>query len=582
MGSLLDNQSPKLFSLLASVPGKKTLVLDRSLSNLISALASFSQLQDHGIDSVQWLEKAGPFPAGASGDSPTTKIVIVSRPNFESITLVAELIKTSHGRDFTLVLLPRRTLLSDSILTQMGVLADVDVRVLPIKCIQEDTDLICVDVPTINQSSSIVTASEVFSIAQTLMDLQRQHGMFNRLLGKGIHSEALASQLKQNRAGILIEEQAILEEDGLFGDCIILDRQTDLITPLLTQLTYEGLLYETYPISANVLELPATIQNNERKITLGPNDVIFADLRGDNFANVGEKLKGTATNLSAELDSRHQMNTTTQLKAFVSQIPSLQASQKHLKIHIELTELLLAKTRTPEFREVLEIEQSLYTGSSESDISTQLAALINQQIALTKILRIICLWSQIHNGLKQKDYDFFYSRILQTYGYEAQLTLNCLNNKGLFIIRSATTEKGRGAWYGFSRTWKLITEEENQSSPTDIGYLYAGFAPLNLRILQGYLQHGFFERSAGKSALAVPTNARLIDSMMKNLRGPNVDLRQTSQRRKMVEERVLVVVFLGGFTATEVAGVRFIAKQLGREILMVGKGMIRGTNLIEV
>ena len=567
MTTLIDNQSPKLFSLLASISGKKTLVLDKSLSSLISSLASFSQLQEHGIESVKWLEST------SAVESAHSSVLIIARPGRDAMLQVVQLVRASQDKSFMLVLLPRRTLLCDTILTTEGVLADLDIRVLPIHCTQEDTDCIRVDVPT---THAVVPPIEIYNIAATLMDLQKQHGIFGRLQGKGPNAEKLASLLAQNRAGLLIEEQISLEEDGLFGDCIILDRQTDLITPLLTQLTYEGLLYESFPIAANVLELPTSVQSAERKVTLGPNDAIFSDLKAENFSRVGEKLKGTATNLSQEMDSRHTMSTTSQLKAFVSHIPTLQSSQKQLRMHIDLTELLLAKTKTLEFRQILEIEQSLYSGL-EADTAVLLESVIAQRLPLVKVLRLLCLWSQIHNGLKQKDYEFFCSRVVQAYGYNVQVQLVALNKDGLLVVRSAATDKGRGSWYGFSRTWKLVTEETETTS--DIAYLYSGYAPLNLRILQGYLQPSFFEK-AQRSALAVPSNARAIDAMMKQLRGSNVDVRQSAHRQKNIEERVLTVVFLGGYTAAEAAGVRYLCKKLNREVLIVGRGTMSGNDLI--
>eukprot|EP00093_Oithona_nana_P009395 09395.XXX_361247_360693_1 [CDS] Oithona nana genome sequencing. len=42
-----------------------------------------------------------------------------------------------------------------------------------------------------------------------------------------------------------------------FDTMIILDRQVDMITPLLTQLTYEGLIDELFGIRNSVVKLPA-------------------------------------------------------------------------------------------------------------------------------------------------------------------------------------------------------------------------------------------------------------------------------------------------------------------------------------
>lgn len=583
MSILIDPEGPKLFSILASIPGKKTLVLDKSLSIIISALASFTQLKDHGIESVKWLLQTTELEGGSP-----SRILIISRPSPDSMHQVASIVKASQGKEFTLLLVPRRTLQSDQILEKQGVIADIEIKILPIRFIQEDTDLIRVDVPALSFSSPLIAPMEVYSLSKALVDLQRDYGVFNRIRGKGENVSSLAKLLTQMQSELIIEEKIELERDGLFGECIVLDRMSDLTTPLLTQLTYEGLLYETYSISGSILELPSSIQFAERKIPLGPGDPIFSDLRSENFSNVGPKLSGTASNLSTELDSRHAMKTTSQLKAFVSRIPNLQSSQKLLKVHIELTELLLTKTKSAEFRQVLEIEQSLYGAFAESEIAGPLESLIAQQFPLPQMLRLLCLWSQIHNGLKAKDYEFFSARILQAYGHQYLLVLHQLREHGMFIIRSAATEKGRGGWTGFTRTWRLTPEDIDERNPTDVGYLYSGYAPLNLRILQGYLQPTFFDPvpssgSVSSKVLGVGSSTsseRVFDTMLKNLRGLSVDVK-ASYQPKHTENKVLVVVFLGGCTATELAGIRFLAKQVKREVLIVTRGFISGAEMVE-
>lgn len=285
---------------------------------------------------------------------------------------------------------------------------------------------------------------------------------------------------------------------------------------------------------------------------------------------MGPKLSGTASTLSSELDSRHSLKTTTQLKAFVSRIPNLQSSQKLLKVHIELTELLLARTKSPEFRQVLELEQSIYGSFSEPEFAIPLESIIAQQFPIAQVLRILCLWSTVHNGLKRKDYDFFSARVLQAYGFHYSLTLHALQKSGLFIVRTPATEKGRGGWLGFSRTWKLCVEDVDERNPDDLAYLYSGYAPLNLRILQAFIDPTFFEDQNNASK-------RIADGMLRQLRGPMVDDRSSASRK----EKVLVVVFLGGCTATELAGVRYLANKLGREVLIISRGIVSGVEFMD-
>jgi hypothetical protein len=89
------------------------------------------------------------------------------------------------------------------------------------------------------------------------MQLQSTTGLFPRLTGKGDKAKILADMLLRLR-----QESAIDSRTALYGvgqsqsieSLIIIDREVDFITPLLTQLTYEGLIDEKYGIK-NSMEL---------------------------------------------------------------------------------------------------------------------------------------------------------------------------------------------------------------------------------------------------------------------------------------------------------------------------------------
>src|SRR5436305_11868093 len=90
---------------------------------------------------------------------------------------------------------------------------------------------------------------------------------------------------------------------------IIIDRSVDLITPLCTQLTYEGLIDEVFGIRTSHAEVDSTIVGptsqaasttsntvsssqpaKKKKIALNSGDKLFSQLRDMNFAVVGGVL----------------------------------------------------------------------------------------------------------------------------------------------------------------------------------------------------------------------------------------------------------------------------------------------------
>jgi hypothetical protein len=93
--------------------------------------------------------------------------------------------------------------------------------------------------------------TSIFYSARALMSIQRRHGLFPRIIGKGDRARKLADQLIRMRT----EEDAAdgsspfaLTPSSVLGELIIIDRDVDFVTPLMTQLTYEGLIDETIGI----------------------------------------------------------------------------------------------------------------------------------------------------------------------------------------------------------------------------------------------------------------------------------------------------------------------------------------------
>lgn len=559
----------ELFHALGGIVGRKTLVLDRSLSGLVSSLASFSQLQEHGVDSVRWLETGVALEA--------QRVAVILRPLAATIARAVALVQANRHRRITLLLVPQVTHAVRQELEGAGIAGDVDVRALPVRALQDDIDFYRLDLPPATAESAVVPAVEIDWQAEVLIDLQRRRGAFSRIRGMGENAVRLADVLGQR-------QPAELEVDQL-GELIILDRQVDTVTPFVTQLTYEGMLHEDYSVSGNVLELPASVANEERKLTLGPADTVFVDLRSENLARVGSKLSGRATSLSTEYDARHSARTTQELKAFVSRIPNLQSSERILKVHIELAEQLLARAKSDDFRSVLALEQSLYSNASEAEIAAALEHLLARQIPVERALRLLCMWSAVHNGLKAKDHEAISLKFVHAYGHRHQLTLHRLRRRGLFIVRTPETERARGGWSGFSRAWKLVDDAVDEQKQEDLSYLYSGYVPLSLRLLESYLSDDRRVGGGGSTGTAAGVTGAIGGLSLNSVGlggGAGGKLNHPTIDRQLdgVPGGETVVCALGALTAAELAGVRFLATRHNRKLLVVCAGLTTGSDLV--
>lgn len=87
---------------------------------------------------------------------------------------------------------------------------------------------------------------DVYDMAKALMTVQRAFGSIPRFVGKGAGAERLFSLLKRFTKEMVADDETLY--GGSVDSIIAIDRQVDMVTPLSTQLTYEGLLDEVIGI----------------------------------------------------------------------------------------------------------------------------------------------------------------------------------------------------------------------------------------------------------------------------------------------------------------------------------------------
>lgn len=471
------------------------------------------------------------------------------------------------------------------------------------------------------------------------MDIQQRQGYFPRIIGKGDHARRLADLLLRMRKELDAEESsglADLSARGLLPSAsteslIIIDREVDFGTPLLTQLTYEGLIDEFVGIKNNQADVDTTIvgansapqaqesskapqqtlkHGQKRKIQLDSSDQLFSQLRDANFAIVGDILNKVARRLESDYESRHTAKTTSELREFVNKLPTYQLEHQSLRVHTNLAEEMMRNTRSDIFRKVLEVQQNNAAGTDPTYQHDAIEELIARDVPLKTVLRLLCLESCMSGGLRPRDLENFKKQIVHAYGHQHILTFNALEKMELLQPRSSATtmlipttgaQPGSKTNYNYLRkNLRLVVEEVSEKDPNDIAYVYSGFAPLSIRLVQCVLQKPYiFSLVKGGSAAATSTPASTaspgwlgFEDVVKSARGATFSIVQKGDDKAVRARQTLsgnstaktVYVFLlGGATFTEIAALRFIAAQEAprRRIVICTTSIINGDRMME-
>ncbi|KAI7907781.1 Sec1-like protein [Cokeromyces recurvatus] len=601
--------------------------------------------KDHGVDKIYHLESDI-----LETDCPG--LIYICRPKLKYMRYIANHIKQFSKKskmDFWLFFVPERTLICERVLEEEGVKGDITIGDYTMEWIPYEDDLISMELgPSIWKEIYLDgDQTAIYYAAKALIRLESIYGLFPRILGKGDGAKQLANMLLRMR-----KEHSVVNEvssitaaknpsllntvSNHIDQLIIIDRNVDLITPLCTELTYEGLIDEIFGIKHCFIELDAALVNpaqspdktpntpsasvqpavplsstlKKKKYVLNSSDKLFGQLRDQNFAVVGGMLNKIAKRINENYEERHNAKTVAQIRDFVGRLITY--------IDTGIAEEIISHTVTDEFNKILEVQQNVVAGIDGNREPEYIEEMINKQKPLVQVLRLLCLMSLTQGGIKPKLFDHFEKEIVQTYGYEHVETLHRLGKLGLWTKRT-NTAASRSAFSQCRRLLRLIVDDVDELHPNDISYVYSGYAPLSIRLVQTALQKllstGTIPSTNSAASLFSYVGTSTVhfmrdnnsetksssggwhgsEDVLKLLPGQTFDLKQTveygaetnlamarAKRHGLRHNKTTIIFFLGGCTHTEVSTIRFLAQQdEGRDYLVATTQIINGNSILE-
>jgi len=327
------------------------------------------------------------------------------------------------------------------------------------------------------------------------------------------------------------------------------------------------------------------------------------------------------------MELRHQAKTVAQLKDFVGKLGGLQGEHQSLRLHTGLSELLVPQTRTEEFNKALEIQQNLLATYNVNDQIAAIEELLAQGADMQSILRLLCLASIINGGIKTKVLENIKRDVLQAYGYNFMPLLLSLSSEPLSILlpnplpasAHPRTVASKYPFTALRKSLRLLIEDPDplEELENDISYVYSGYAPISVRLVQCVAQKGgVLSNPAGEKDKKVaggdgsdrgktPGVGKVqahpivgwkgFEDVMASIPGETVDIVQkipggvdgalpTVSNLLLPREQptTTVVFFLGGCTYTEIAALRWVGRQnKGRNFLIATTGIVSGASIID-
>ncbi|KAI5578496.1 hypothetical protein BDE02_08G031200 [Populus trichocarpa] len=482
--SFREQSQKDLVDILKNIRGKKCLVIDPKLSGSISLIIQTTILRENGAE----LRHLSAEPV----QTDCTKVVYLVRSEFSLMRFICSNIHhdTSQGlqREYYVYFVPRREVVCEKVLEEENVHNLVTIGEYPLYMVPLDEDVLSFELDLANKECLVDgNTSSLWHIAKAIHKLESSFGVIPNVRAKGKASVRIADILNRMQA-----EEPVNSSDMVMPEIntlILIDREVDMVTPMCSQLTYEGLLDEFLHINNGAMELDSSIMGDQQegkkmKVPLNSSDKLFKEIRDLNFEVVVQVLRQKATSMKqdyTDMTTTHQ--TVSELKDFVKKLNSLPEMTRH----INLAQHLSTFTSKHSFQSRLDMEQTLVEAQSYDICYDYIEELIHKQEPLVTVVRLLILFSITNSGLPKKNFDHLRRELLHSYGFEHIAMLNNLEKAGLL-----KKQESKGNWLTIKRNLQLVTEDTDTTNPNDIAYVFSGYAPLSIRLVQHAVRSGWW------------------------------------------------------------------------------------------
>ncbi|XP_024969403.1 vacuolar protein-sorting-associated protein 33 homolog [Cynara cardunculus var. scolymus] len=573
---LRDQSQKELLTILKNIRGKKCLVIDPKLGGSLSLIVQTSLLKEHGAE----LHHLNADPI----ETTCSKVVYLVQTQLHLMKFISSHIHndTSKGlqREYFVYFVPRRAVACEKLLEDEKVHNLLTIGEFPLYVLPLDEDVLSFELDlSYKECLTDGDTTSLWHIAKAIHKLEFSFGLIPNVRAKGKASVRVADMLNRMQA----EEPVNSTDMGVpeINTLIILDRELDMVTPMCSQLTYEGLMDEFLHINNGAVEIDASIMGanqqdgKKMKVPLNSTDKLFRETRDLNFEVVVQVLRQKATSMKQDYTEMTTTNqTVSELKDFVKKLNSLPEMTRHINLAQHLSTL----TSKPSFLGRLDMEHTIVEAESYDICFEYIEEMIHKQEPFVNVLRLLILLSVTNAGLPKRNFDYLRREILHSYGFEHIATLNNLEKAGL-----VKKQEGKSNWLMIKRALQLVVEDTDTTNPKDVSYVFSGYAPLSIRLIQHAIRSGWRPL---EEILKLLPGTHTESKRSAFAKSPSFDILPGGLRMDKVEDgrRALVlVVFIGGVTFAEISALRFLSSQEGMayDIIIGTTKIINGNTLIE-
>ncbi|XP_041980820.1 vacuolar protein sorting-associated protein 33B isoform X2 [Aricia agestis] len=543
-------------------------------------------------------------------------------------SLISQNASLSDGNYFNIIIVPKVVASYDLMLENKGLYGIVKLHSFTWEFMNLDERILSLELPFLfKQLFTEQNQSLLSSISMSLWSLFHVVGRPKCILSVGKMSSSILDLLEIYNESY--DRDFITENAQDIGAMVVIDRDQDYASGLLTPATYSGLLSEIFDITCGYLDLNVKeTMYKKGKLNLIPQeecptkntlmtldsslDNLYGEIKHRHFSEVLSVLSSKAKLLKNEDIKALGIQ---EMKHFVAtKLQQVTLFKQNLVNHVLASETIISEMNN-KFENLTLTESDMLNNRNKKSNFAYVDENFGTDIHIYNSLRLMCLLS-LTQGLSYDEYNTLVSKYLVAFGYKFLYVFNNLVSAGLLIQPSSpklslsnlgnlTSQlpKWQNSFQSVANKLKqLSTQSDDGKSPN---YVFnGGYTPLvailcnalltsdNLIEVLGKLSALNDLKVGGKVIDKYKVGLETLNEKLSNLNLQSLEfgykdartllkqLKESKQNDFVLKPRTILVYVVGGVTYAEIAACSVIETVTASKIYMASDCVLNGSNLI--
>ncbi|XP_060830560.1 vacuolar protein sorting-associated protein 33B [Bombus pascuorum] len=545
----------KLVEILDAIPGTKDLVIEQKLMKILDSFVGVSVLKRYGVEKIYKMEQGLKLSNSQHIFLVSSDLIACKRVLDQIQSEIPSNIKPHVQPYHHILVTPSVPTVLNSIIEEEGLSGLVTLQTLSWEFIRLDGNILSLENCMFIDLYYHKDTTLLPALGRSLWSLQLILGSPKLTLSFGKYSQQMfkiMESMKHCLGSSNIENE--------IGALIIMDRNYDLVTPLLTPVTYAGLLHEVVEINVGTGIL------GKSQVKLDPDkDQIYGEVRDTPCSEVFPILHGKAKSLKLEQNAIQTMKLSEMERYVATRLQKTRDLTRQLAFHISACQLI-ADTLSSDFQTLQKIEKCMLECRERKECLSHIERYVDDHPLRT--LRLLCLLSITSDGITQNELDSIQKLYLHAHGYKHIPLFYKLHSIGLLKYRTENIlhklPNWNSEWNNNAQKLKLLPnyKQMEQKSRSCASYVFNNvYVPLIAQILNIVVNQ--------------EKDTKSLDELT------NLSNCVISGQRGSLLPKMVVICIIGGITYAEITACRFIEKSTGIRLVLTSDNIITGNKLLE-